>query len=149
MTRRKWLLLEQDHQRILEAKTRPISSCLTIDDFAVKDVNQDDTDHMVITKHYPMTVDKDATKYIGLTITWDYEKRTAQISMPGYLKKTFTKFNHIAPKKLQNSLHPHVAPQNGAKVQYASTTKHCPNSHRRNKTCTSGRRDISLLCQSS
>ncbi len=103
-------------------KTRPINFCLTVDDFTVKYVNQEDADHLikVIAKHYPMTVDKEATKYIGLTIEWDYKKTTARISMPGYLEKTFTKFNHVAPSKIQNSPHPHVAPKYGTKVQYAA-----------------------------
>ncbi len=56
-------------------KTRPICFCLVVDDFAVKYVNQEDADHLIkaIQKHYPMTVDTAATKYIGLTIEWDYK----------------------------------------------------------------------------
>jgi hypothetical protein len=55
-------------------KTRPICFCLVVDDFAVKCVNQEDADHLInaIRMYYPMTVDKEATKYIGLTIEWDY-----------------------------------------------------------------------------
>ena len=76
-------------------------------------MNQEDADHLikVIGKHYPMTVDKEATKDMRLTIEWNSKKRTARISMPEYLEKTFTKFNHVAPSKIQNSPHPHVAPQ--------------------------------------
>jgi hypothetical protein len=33
-----------------------------------------------------MMVDNDATKYIGLTIEWDYKNRKAHIHMPGYLQ---------------------------------------------------------------
>jgi hypothetical protein len=87
----------------------------------VKYVNQEVADHLikVIAQRYPMTVDKEVTQYIGLTIEWDYKKRTARISMPEYLQKTFTKFNHVAPTKIQNSPHLHVATKYGAKVQYA------------------------------
>jgi hypothetical protein len=68
-----------------------------------------------------MTVDKEATKYIGLAIEWDYENRKAYNHMPGYLEKAFTRFKHKAPGKNQNSPHPHVIliPQYGAKTQYA------------------------------
>ena len=45
-----------------------------VDDFAVKYINRADGNHLISTirKYYPMTVDKEAKKYIGLTIKWDY-----------------------------------------------------------------------------
>jgi len=109
-------------------KTRPICFCLVVDDFAVKYVNQEDADHLInaIRKNYPMTVDKEARKYIGLTIEWDYENRKARIHMPGYLEKAFTRFKHEAPPKIQNSPHPHVIPQYGVKIQYAKDDDESP-----------------------
>ncbi len=65
-----------------------------------------------------MTVDKEATKYIGLTIKWDYMNQKAHIHMPGYLQKALIRFKHEMPNKIQNSPHPHVIPQHGAKAQY-------------------------------
>ena len=55
-------------------KTGPICFCLVVDDVAVKYVNQADTAHLIntIRKYYPMTVDEEAMKYIGLTMQWDY-----------------------------------------------------------------------------
>jgi hypothetical protein len=96
-------------------------------------VNQDDADHLIkpITQHYPITVDKETKKYIELTIECDYENRKAHISMPVYLKKTFIRFNHIAPDKIQNSPHPHVLPQYGAKVQYAKHDDTSPPFHQK------------------
>ncbi len=46
-------------------KTRPICFCLVVDIFTVKYVNQDDADHLIngVRKYYPMTEDKEATKY--------------------------------------------------------------------------------------
>ncbi len=84
-------------------KTRPICFCLVVDDFAVKYINQEDADHLInaIRKYYPMTVDNEAMKYIGLTIKWDYENRKAHIHMPGYLEKAFTRFKHEAPEKFK------------------------------------------------
>lgn len=46
--------------------------------------------------------------------------------MPGYLKNAFTRFKHEAPEKIQNSLHPHVIPQYGAKTQYAKDKDESP-----------------------
>jgi hypothetical protein len=57
-------------------KTRPVCFCLVVNDFAVKYVKQEDADHLknAIKKYYPITVDTEATKYIGLTIVWEIEK---------------------------------------------------------------------------
>ncbi len=59
----------------------------------------------------------DATKYIGLTIKWDYVNCKVHVHMPGYLSKALLQFNHPQPKKNQNSPFPYVAPQYGAKIQ--------------------------------
>jgi hypothetical protein len=73
-----------------------------VDNFAVKYVNEEDTEHLinVIKKYYLMTVDRDATKYIRLTIEWDYINRKAHIHMPGYLKKALIRFKHETPDKI-------------------------------------------------
>ena len=101
-------------------KTRPICFTLVIDDFAVKYVNDEDAEHLInaIKKYYSMTVDKEATKYVCLTIEWDYKNCKAHIHMPGYLQKALGRFKHKTPDKIQNSLHPHVIPQYKAKTQY-------------------------------
>jgi hypothetical protein len=93
-----------------------------VNNFAVKYVDQEDTNHLIntIRKYYPMTVDEEATKYIGLTIQWDYTNQKAHIYMLGYLNKAFVRFKHEKPMKTQNSPHPHIIPQYGAKTQYAA-----------------------------
>jgi hypothetical protein len=73
-----------------------------------------------------MTVDEEGTKYIGLTIKWEYTKQKAHIHMPGYLQKAFTRFKHKMPVKIQNSPHPHIIPQYGAKTQYAKEYNESP-----------------------
>jgi hypothetical protein len=101
-------------------KTRPICFSLVVDDFAVKYVKREDADHLIntIRKYYQMTVDEEATKYIGLTIQWDYINRKAHLHMPGYLDKALVRFNHEKAAKIQNSPYPHVSPNYGAKIQY-------------------------------
>ncbi len=73
-----------------------------------------------------MTVDEEVTKYIGLTIEWEYKKQKAHIHIPGYLPKAFIRFKHKMPVKIQNSPHPHVIPQHGAKTQYAKEENESP-----------------------
>jgi hypothetical protein len=101
-------------------KTRPICFSLVVDDFAVKYVKREDADHLIdtIRKYYPMTVDEEATKYIGLTTHWDYIKRQAHIHMPGYIDKALVRFNHEKATTIQNSPYPHVSSNYGAKIQY-------------------------------
>jgi hypothetical protein len=88
----------------------------------------EDAKHLkdILKKAYTVTIDWDATKYIRLTIKWDYINRKDYTSMPGYLEKAFLQFNHTPPKKKQNSPHPHVAPQYGAKTQYATEEDEFP-----------------------
>jgi hypothetical protein len=59
-------------------------------------------------------------KCIGLTIEWDYKNRKVYAHMLGYLSKALLQFKHDVPKTKQNSPHPHVAPQYGAKEQYTT-----------------------------
>jgi hypothetical protein len=70
--------------------------------------------------YYTITVDKDAAKYIGLTIEWDYENGKVHMFMPGYLAKAMIRFKHETPSKIQNSLHRHIKIQYGAKQQYVN-----------------------------
>ena len=65
-----------------------------------------------------ITIDWGARKYIELTIDWDYNKGQVHVCMPVCLDKAFLKSKHVALSKKQNSPHPHVIPQYGAKTQY-------------------------------
>ncbi len=101
-------------------KTRPTCFTLVVDNFTVKYVSDEDAEHLInaIKKYYPMRVDKEATKYISLTIEYDYKNCKAHIYMPGYLQKALIRFKHETPDKIQNSPHPHMIPQYGEKTQY-------------------------------
>ena len=46
--------------------------------------------------------------------------------MPGYLAKALQRFNHPTPAKQQNSPHPHITPNYGAKVQYSTADEDSP-----------------------
>jgi hypothetical protein len=80
-------------------ETRLTTFTLVVDDFAIKIMSKNDTDHIInIPKN--MTVDREATKYIGLTIEWDYENGKVHMHMPGYLAKATTCFKHETPTKI-------------------------------------------------
>ncbi len=85
-------------------------------------------DHLInaLKKHYTITVDKEATKYIGLTIEWDYANGKVHTHMPGYLPKVMTRFKHETPNKIQNSPHRHIEIQYGKKVQLATVEEDSP-----------------------
>jgi hypothetical protein len=70
-------------------KMRNTCFTLVVDDFAIKYTKMEITKHLIDTlqKDYTITVDWDTTKYIGLTIEWDYKNRKVYVHMPGYLSK--------------------------------------------------------------
>jgi len=109
-------------------ETRDISFTLVVDDFAIKYTKKEDAQHLInaIQKDYNITADWEAHKYIGLTVEWDYLNRKVHLHMPGYLSKALLRFKHEMPKKKQNSPHPHVAPQYGAKTQYVEKADTSP-----------------------
>ncbi len=88
----------------------------------------DDANYLIdaLKKDFIITIDWNATKYIGLTIEWDYTKGKVHVHMPGYLPNALLRFNHPQPKKKQNSSHPHVIPQYRTKIQYASDANTSP-----------------------
>jgi hypothetical protein len=103
-------------------KTRLIYFSLVVDDFAVKYVVKQHTDHLrnALLKTYELTTDWAATVYSGMTLKWDYKNRTCDISMPGYVSNVPSKFQHDAPKHPQHTPSRYVTPVYGAKNQYAT-----------------------------
>lgn len=89
-------------------ETRPIAFTLVVDDFGIKYTNKADAEHLYncIAEHYKVKADWEGKLYCGITLDWDYEKRTVTLSMPGYVKKMLINFNHPEPKKPQDSPHP-------------------------------------------
>jgi hypothetical protein len=75
-------------------KTRPISFTLVVDDFTVKYVGTQHAEHLrnALLQTYELTTDWTATVYSGITLKWDYSKRTCDISMPGYVSNVLSKF---------------------------------------------------------
>jgi hypothetical protein len=70
--------------------TRNMCFTLVVDGFVIKYTKLEDAYHLInaLKKDYTITIDWDATKYIGLTVDWDNEKRKVLIHMTGYLTKS-------------------------------------------------------------
>eukprot|EP00804_Cyclotella_cryptica_P004967 CCRYP_014094-RA/>CCRYP_014094-RA protein AED:0.12 eAED:0.01 QI:0/0/0/1/1/1/2/0/1245 len=84
--------------------THPISFTLVVDDFGVKYEGQEHAQHLIDTlkKYYKLAEDWKGDLYCGITLNWDYENRTLDISLPGYIKNVLQRFEHKTPAKPQN-----------------------------------------------
>ena len=60
-----------------------------VDDFGVKYVNKADVEHLlsVLTENYEIDTDWEGTRYLGLTLDWDYKNGSVHLSMPDYIEK--------------------------------------------------------------
>jgi hypothetical protein len=61
-----------------------------------------------------MTTDWSGNLYCGITLDWNYTQGTVDLSMPGYIKKALSCFEHPIPTK------PHHAPSAWTKPQYGT-----------------------------
>jgi hypothetical protein len=109
-------------------ETRSIKFALVVDDFGIKYKNEEDAQHLIesLTPHYKITTDREGTRFIGLTLEWDYVNRELHVSMPGYVEKALVRFNHKRPTKPQNQPHPHQPIDYGAKKQTSSPEDDSP-----------------------
>jgi len=78
---------------------RPITFSLVVDDFGIKYVGKEHADHLikVLEEKYTISQDWTGSTYLGLTLDWDYDNSTVNLSMPGYVEKALQRFQHIAP----------------------------------------------------
>ena len=116
--------------------TRDVVFSLVVDDFGVRYTRQEDADHLIATlkSAYEVSVDWTGARYCGLTLKWDYEKRTCDISMPGYIERALLRFQHIAGRSPEHSPHPWQRPNYGAKTQFATLPDATPTLDAADKT---------------
>ena len=102
-------------------ETRNIAFLLVVDDFGIKYTDRRDAEHLLsaLSAAYKVSVDWDGERYCGLVMKWNYTKRECDISMPGYIERALARFDHPKPKKPQDNPFKYIAPEYGAKVQYA------------------------------
>eukprot|EP00804_Cyclotella_cryptica_P022892 CCRYP_005102-RB/>CCRYP_005102-RB protein AED:0.43 eAED:0.43 QI:0/-1/0/1/-1/0/1/0/176 len=86
---------------LFKHSSRPVQFSLVVDDFGIKYIGQQHLEHLIasIKQHYDVTVDYTGSLYCGITIDWQYNKGYLDISMPKYVHKQLTKYNHPRPKK--------------------------------------------------
>lgn len=73
-----------------------------------------------------MKLDWTGCTYCGLTLKWNFKERWVDISIPGYIDKMLTKFQHTPPKRPQYSPHPAPEPQFGLKAQNITPANNSP-----------------------
>jgi hypothetical protein len=100
-------------------KWRPILFSLVVDDFGVKYVGREHVDHLIasVEQHYFFSKDWEGQLYCGIHIQWDYEQRTVDLSMPGYIAATLNKFQHQPPTRAQHAPYRWNAPVYGTNPQ--------------------------------
>jgi hypothetical protein len=108
--------------------TRPICFSLVVDDFGVRYVGKEHADHLVSTLSslYSITTDWTGTLYCGLTLHWDYQAKTVDLSMPNYISKALTKFQHTPSTRPQHSPHAWIPPDYGSKTQFTTPPDDSP-----------------------
>lgn len=108
--------------------TRPISFALVVDDFAVKYVGKEHAQHLLgaLKQHYEVSIDWGATLYCGITIKWDYDNGTVDLSMPGYVAAALHKFQHTLPTRREDAPHSYNVPHYGVKVQLTEPIDESP-----------------------
>ena len=97
-------------------KWRPILLSLVVDDFGIKYVGKEHSDHLIaaIEENYELSTYWGGKLYCGITITWDYVKRIVDLSMPDCISSMLHKYQHPPPKRAQNYPHLWNRPTYGA-----------------------------------
>jgi len=87
--------------------TRDVCFTLVMDDFAICYTNRNDVMHLLtaLQKQYQVTEDWNAMHYCGLTLTWDYDQCTINLSMPGYINHVLQCFCHPCPTHPEHAPH--------------------------------------------
>ena len=108
--------------------TRDVTVSLVIDNFGVKYVGKENSDHLIqsLKKKYAISMDWNGSFFFGIHIQWDYSARTCGIPMLDYLKEALHKFQHPKPPRPQNAPHAWKSPTYGAKIQYSDNADHSP-----------------------
>ena len=71
----------------------------------------------LLKKYYKVTVDWKGSKYVGISLGWDYVNRVLHTSVPGFVKKSLNKYQHPIPAKPQH------APAKATPINYGAKTQ--------------------------
>ena len=94
---------------------RPVVFVLVVDDFGVQYVGKEHAEHLMsaLKKKYPIVEDWKGERFCGIKLDWDYENRTCDLSLPGYIAAALKRFNHPAPTRKQDAPHRYNRPVYG------------------------------------
>ena len=73
---------------------------------------------------YQITVDREGSLFCVMYLKWDYDKRTVEVSMPGYVQKHLEELKHPVPNRLQHAPSKYVQLEYGTKVQLVQERQH-------------------------
>ena len=98
---------------------RPVTFTLVVDDFGIKFKGDEHATHLkkTLERWYDVTVDWTGSKYVGISLKWDYKQRTLETSVPGFVNKALNKYQHPKPSKPQH------APAKADPIQYGSKSQ--------------------------
>ena len=136
---------------LFQHNTKPIAFTLVVDDFGVKHVGRQHAEHLeqTLRKHYRITTDWEGALYCGITLKWDYEKGTVELSMPGHIDRALQRFQHPTPSKAEEAPHTWTKPTHGAKIQCAADADTTALLDKKwNQTSNGNCGNIPLLCAS-
>ena len=107
--------------------TRPISFALVVDDFAIKYVGQEHKHHLLraLESKYKITVDDQASQFCGISLDWNYRKRSVRLSMPGYISKLLHKLQYN-PQITEHNPHTYKPPKYGTSIQFTDAPDTSP-----------------------
>ena len=76
-----------------------------MDDFGIKYTNKDDINYLfeAIKDKYPLKINWEGTKYVGIDLEWNYIKREVILSMKQYVEQALKQFKHSQPIKYHYS----------------------------------------------
>jgi hypothetical protein len=90
--------------RLWRHEWQPVLFSLIVDGFGIQYVGKQHADHLIhaIEEHHKFSKDwAGQLLYCGITLHWDYTKRTVDLSMPGYINATLHKYQHYSsPKRI-------------------------------------------------
>ena len=133
-------------------KWHPILFSLVIDDFGVKYVGKGNSEQLIssIRKFYPVPEDWTGSLYCGITLKWYCQKRTVDISIPGYVAAALYKYQHKPAQRPQHSPHKWERPSYEARQKMARKEDTPPLITKEDKThIQKNCGHINILCQGS
>jgi hypothetical protein len=73
---------------------------LIVDDFGIKNTTQPQAQHLIDClqlDYEDISVDWEGKLFAGISLDWDYENQTCDLSMPKYIQEALHKFQHPNP----------------------------------------------------